>query len=158
MWDTYRTLARKADSLLRETSVELSPCTREFHSWTGWTLAVHELMEFDAHPLDSHGQYERSEDLFLDSALALSRIVDVYCPTQSDDPPDDLVTLDQAAGMVGQSKRTLERYLSKRKLPPPDLPGGGGTAHRWYWSTIRPALEEHCRPNLPAKFPASRII
>lgn len=72
--------------------------------------------------------------------------------------PDELVTLDQAAAVVGQSKRTLERYLQRGDLPRPDLPGGGGKAHRWYWSTLRPALEKHFRPDLPVKFPASRII
>ena len=71
---------------------------------------------------------------------------------------DDLVTLDQAAAVVSLKKRTLERYLQRGDLPRPDLPGGGGKSHRWYWSTLRPALEKHFRPDLPAKFPASRVI
>lgn len=75
-----------------------------------------------------------------------------------DEPPDDLVTLDQAAAVVSLKKRTLERYLQRGDLPRPDLPGGGGKAHRWYWSTLRPALEKHFRPDLPLKFPASRVV
>jgi len=75
-----------------------------------------------------------------------------------DDRPDDLVTLDQAAAVVGQSKRTLERYLQREDLPTPDLPGGGGKPHRWYWSNLRPKLQEHFRPDLPARYPASRIV
>ncbi len=72
--------------------------------------------------------------------------------------PDELVTLDQAAAVVGRSKRSLERYLQRGDLPRPDLPGGEGKAHRWYWNTLRPALQKHFRPDLPAKFPASRVI
>jgi hypothetical protein len=71
---------------------------------------------------------------------------------------DDLVTLDQAAAVVQQSKRTLERYVGNNRLPKPDLPGGGGRPHRWYWQNLKPALERHFRPNLPARFPSSRII
>ncbi len=71
---------------------------------------------------------------------------------------DDLVTLDQAAAVVGRSKRSLELYLQRGDLPRPDLPGGGGKAHRWYWNTLRPALEKHFRPDLPLKFPASRVV
>jgi hypothetical protein len=72
--------------------------------------------------------------------------------------PDDLVTLDQAAAAVSQSKRTLERYVSDGKLPAPDFPGGGGKANRWYWSKILPALREHFHPDLPDRFPGSRIL
>lgn len=74
------------------------------------------------------------------------------------DAIDALVTLDQAAGLVNKSKRTLEHYLRDGKLPTPDLPGGGGKAHRWYWSKLRPALQEHFRPDLPERFPSSRVV
>lgn len=71
---------------------------------------------------------------------------------------DDLVTLSQVAPLTGRSKRTLERYLREETLPQPDFPGGGGTAHRWFWSTIRPSLVKVSKRNLPNRFPASRII
>ncbi len=76
----------------------------------------------------------------------------------TDDPPfDDLVTLDQAAAVVSYSKRALERYLKSGELPAPDIRGGGGKPSKWYWSKLRPALEEHFRPDLPKRFPASRF-
>jgi len=90
--------------------------------------------------------------------LATANAVQNDAQVESDDSLDDLVTLDQAAAVVGQSKRTLERYLQREDLPRPDLPGGGGRAHRWRWSTLRPSLEEHFRPGLPTKFPASRVV
>ena len=71
---------------------------------------------------------------------------------------DDLVTLSQVAPLAGRGKRTLERYLRDGKLPEPDVPGGNGAPHRWYWRTIRPALEKMGRRILPARFPASQII
>lgn len=71
---------------------------------------------------------------------------------------DDVVTLDQAAAVSGPSKRTLERHLQSGALPPPDYPGGGGRAHRWRWSTLRPALEKVCNRQLPKKWPGSRVI
>jgi hypothetical protein len=57
--------------------------------------------------------------------------------------PDQYVTLDQAAAMVHRSKRTLERYKSRKSdpLPDPDISGGGGRADEWKWSTMRPWLE-----------------
>jgi predicted DNA-binding transcriptional regulator AlpA len=71
---------------------------------------------------------------------------------------DDLVTLNQVAPLTGLAKRTLERYLRKGELPEPDVRGGGGKAHRWFWHTLRPALERISKRNLPERFPASRII
>ncbi|HNO79735.1 MAG TPA: 7-cyano-7-deazaguanine synthase [Phycisphaerae bacterium] len=71
---------------------------------------------------------------------------------------DDLVTLAQVAPFTGLSKRTLERYLTAGKLPPPDFRGGGGTSNKWYWGTITPALANFSKRILPPRFPASRII
>ncbi len=45
----------------------------------------------------------------------------------------DLVTLDQAAGMVHKSKRTLEREKTKGTLPPPSVEGGGGKADLYFY-------------------------
>ena len=86
------------------------------------------------------------------------RLVRDDAKAESDAPLDDLVTLDQAAAVVCQSKRTLERFLQRQQLPRPDFPGGGGKSHRWYWRNLRPALQEHFRPDLPERYPASRIV
>lgn len=67
---------------------------------------------------------------------------------------DELVTLNQVAPLVGCSKRTLERW----SLPEPDVRGGNGKPHRWYWRKLRRALKEHANRELPAQFPGSRII
>jgi hypothetical protein len=70
----------------------------------------------------------------------------------------ETVTLDQAAGMVNRRKRTLERYKihPKHPLPDPDIEGGGGKADEWYWSTIRPWLEQVWNRKLPEKCPSLR--
>lgn len=73
------------------------------------------------------------------------------------DELDDLVTLDQVAPLTGLSKRSLERHL-KKTLPPPDIPGGHGKAHRWYWRNLRAGLENITNRQLPVRFPASRIV
>jgi hypothetical protein len=66
----------------------------------------------------------------------------------------DVVTLDQAAGMVKRTKRALEEYKGKG-LPDPDVSaGGGGKPRLWKWATIRPFLLQF-RPDLPQTFPAN---
>ena len=67
---------------------------------------------------------------------------------------DDLVTLDQVAPLTGLQKRTLERYLSKGDLPQPDIRGGGGKAHKWFYSNLRDALSEFTQRSMPERFPA----
>jgi hypothetical protein len=57
------------------------------------------------------------------------------------------ITLDQAAALVGRSKRTLERY--KRKMPSPAVEGGGGKPAEWIWSELRPWLEKEFNRLLP---------
>jgi predicted DNA-binding transcriptional regulator AlpA len=74
-----------------------------------------------------------------------------------DDEPDALVRLSQIAPLTGLSKRTLDRYMRDKKLPVPDLRGGGGYAHKWYWSNIRTALAQFSKKRLPERFPGSRI-
>ncbi len=71
---------------------------------------------------------------------------------------DDLVTLSQVAPLTGRSKRTLERYVREGKVPEPDVRGGNGSPHRWYWKTIRASLEGLVNRRLPEKFPGSRIL
>lgn len=70
----------------------------------------------------------------------------------------ELVTLDQVAPLTGLSKRTLERYVQDGRIPQPDVPGGGGRAHKWYWNAIGPALSKVTNKPLPDRFPGSRII
>jgi hypothetical protein len=70
--------------------------------------------------------------------------------------PPDLVTLNQAAAIVHTSKRTLERYKTKGKLPAPAVEGGGGKADRYDWKTMRPWLESEFGIKLPETFPANR--
>ncbi len=71
---------------------------------------------------------------------------------------DQYVTLDQAASLVNKSKKTLERYLNDRDyahfgMPKPDVEGGGGKAHEWLWSKLRPWLEQQFNRRLPERFP-----
>lgn len=71
---------------------------------------------------------------------------------------EEVVTLEQAAALARTSKRTLERYLQSGELPHPDFPGGGGKAHKWRWSALRPSLEKVANLPLPQRFPGSRIV
>jgi hypothetical protein len=66
------------------------------------------------------------------------------------------VTLDQMAGLVNRSKRTLERYKTKGHLPPPDVEGGGGRPDEWLWPRVRPWLEKQFGRDLPERFPRLR--
>jgi hypothetical protein len=73
--------------------------------------------------------------------------------------PEQYVTLDQAAALVNRSKKTLERYLRSpkseaKRMPEPDVEGGGGEPHEWKWSTIRPWLEATFGKELPALLPS----
>jgi hypothetical protein len=70
--------------------------------------------------------------------------------------PADLVTLNQAAGMVHRSKRTLEVYKTEGRLPAPTVEGGGGRPDLWDWAVIRPWLTQTFGINLPESFPANR--
>lgn len=89
----------------------------------------------------------------------LARIIDALSsPPPRFEPVEPPVTLEQAAALAGLSKRQLERYVAKGKLPPPDYPGGDGKAHKWIWVTLRPALEGVCNRRLPERFPAERFI
>jgi hypothetical protein len=72
---------------------------------------------------------------------------------------DQILNLDQAACFAGCTKKTLERYLhdpkyADRRMPPPDIEGGGGRPHKWYWSTLRPWLiRVFKRDKLPERLP-----
>jgi len=70
--------------------------------------------------------------------------------------PSDLVTLDQAAGKVHRSKRTLERYKTKGTMPAPAVEGGGGRPDLWEWKTLGPWLEQTFGIKQPDRFPGKR--
>jgi hypothetical protein len=68
----------------------------------------------------------------------------------------DLVTLDQCAAIVHQSKRSLERDKTAGTLPAPSHEGGGGKAALYDWRVMRPYLAERFPAYanyLPEKFP-----
>lgn len=71
-------------------------------------------------------------------------------------PTDQYVTLDQAAALVNRSKTTLRRRYDKGELPDPDVPGGGGIAHEWKWSKLRPVLQRLFGRELHDRFPSHR--
>jgi predicted DNA-binding transcriptional regulator YafY len=74
--------------------------------------------------------------------------------TASEETIEQYVTMDQAAAMVNKSKKTLERYLGEEKMPQPEVEGGGGKAHEWKWSTLRPWLEQTFGKVLPTRLPS----
>lgn len=67
--------------------------------------------------------------------------------------PDVLLTLTQIATYIGRNKRTMERWLRDELIPQPDVHGGGGRPHLWYWRSIREDLEEYSKRPLPHNFP-----
>jgi predicted DNA-binding transcriptional regulator AlpA len=71
---------------------------------------------------------------------------------------EELVTLDQAAAICGQSKRTLENWLQDKKIPRPDVQGGRGKASRWRWSRLLLPLEKESGRRLPRSPPFTRIL
>ena len=84
------------------------------------------------------------------------RVIALAKPDRSNDAPyDDLVTLEQVAGLTGLRKRSLERYLQDGKICKPDRPGGGGRSNLWYYQRIKPDLEGITTHALPEKFPGT---
>src|SRR5262249_24881371 len=80
-------------------------------------------------------------------------------PRENAEPPAEppnLVTLNQAAGMVKRQKRTLENYKPKGPFPAPSVEGGGGMPDLWDWAVIRPWLEETFKMTLPKTCPPNR--
>jgi hypothetical protein len=68
----------------------------------------------------------------------------------------DLVTLDQAAAHVHKTKRALEYYKTKGKLPEPYAEGGAGKAALYDWRILGPWLTNQFGIPLPDKFPRPR--
>jgi hypothetical protein len=73
-------------------------------------------------------------------------------------PLKQYVTLDQIAAVVNRSKRSLERYKTRKTdpLPTPDVEGGGGKPAEWDWENIRPWLEREFGRTLPKRYPSLR--
>jgi hypothetical protein len=89
-------------------------------------------------------------------SAALSSLKGVIAEQLPSDEEEQYVTLDQAAAWVNRSKKTLERAVNKEgsDAPPPDVEGGGGRAHEWRWSTLRPWLERTYNKILPERPPS----
>jgi hypothetical protein len=103
-------------------------------------------------------QSDLSPEAKLSEAPALTDHPDEPSPSKaSPEAPLDLVTLDQAAGMVHKSKRTLERFKTEGTLPPPVVEGGGGKADLYDWKDMRPWLTKQFGIPLPEKFPRNRL-
>ena len=125
-----------------------------------------ELVGDVAHRDDSYDNQDWLEHqrircgIYADACRLLADLVE---SSQSDDEGEEdtvdcLVTLNQMAPLTGLSKRTLERKVKDRLLPPPDVRGGGGHAHKWYWKNIRPALSKFTMKPLRENFPGSHIV
>lgn len=92
-----------------------------------------------------------------DLALFYDELREAALPGSGDEA-DQLVTADQARTLAGVDRRTFERRFAEGKLPVPDVPGGGGKAHKWFWRTLRPALQQVCRRKLPERFPSRSCL
>ena len=63
------------------------------------------------------------------------------------------VTRDMLANYLRCHKKKLERLSKEGKLCDPDIEGGGGKAHQWKYSRIRPYLETEFARQLPERWP-----
>ena len=81
-------------------------------------------------------------------------------PSRFVSKPKVYVTLNQIAAIVQRSKRTLEKYASRKvdQLPDPDIQGSGGKSNEWDWVKIRPWLEKEFGKKLPEVFPGTEIL
>ncbi|HEV7222355.1 MAG TPA: hypothetical protein VGN42_06600 [Pirellulales bacterium] len=122
----------------------------------GWPSAKEALSRFADFPASWVDGMLRVERLQAEAAVEASKTAPQ--PAMDDPEIGELVTLNQVAPLAGLSKRTLERYLTKGDLPEPDIPGGGGRAHKWFWHTLRPSLSKVAKRSLPETFPGSRVI
>ncbi len=69
--------------------------------------------------------------------------------------PDDLVTLEEIAGVIRRSTRTIHNWNSRSPWPTPFREGGGGLGHQFSWTAMKPWLEERLggQSRLPERFP-----
>ena len=87
--------------------------------------------------------------------VILEKLTQRSAPRLDEQPAEQYVTLDSAAGWAHRSKRTLENYRGNG-LPEPDVKGKDGQPHEWRWTTIRPWLETtfNLAGKLPERLPA----
>ena len=141
--------------------LDVTQITTLLTHWRRWKLASGDLancalwdVEFLLRRARASSFLDETTEVYLKALCAFPR------PQPFDENTSQegqvLVTLDQAAGMVHRSKRTLERHKTRGKLPTPTVEGGGGRADFWDWDTIRPWLETTFNLELSARFPASR--
>ncbi len=67
------------------------------------------------------------------------------------------VTFDTLANYLRVSKKTMERRYKHGKLCEPDIEGGGGKAHQWKYSRVRPFLETAFDRQLPERWPGGEF-
>ncbi len=148
----FNAIERQLTPMLRELGAKISP---EDDGIFGWVLNT-TVQDTRLRPDMTHPVTSLSDHPYRAVAMA----VELFMASirAAEDAIDDLVTLDQVAPLVGQSKRTLERYLKQGLIPEPDFRGGSGKAHKWLWGSLRPALAEFAGRELPEKFPGSRIV
>lgn len=130
---------------------------RYFHELEAVTPLVDRLELIESGPLTGNAARFCARVRGLLMPIRKERIGPPSPPNRDYEAPDALVTLDQAAAIISKKKRTMERYLQDGQLPRPDIEGGGGRAHQWYWSNLRPALLAF-RHDLPRRFPTSRFV
>lgn len=70
-----------------------------------------------------------------------------------DGKPEQLVTLDQIAGIVSRSKETIRSYVPR--MPGRRSRGRRGAPGLWAWHEVRPFLVvQFSLPRLPERFPS----
>jgi hypothetical protein len=103
---------------------------------------------------------DERHNLAREALAGLKRVIEEQHGEAAPVEPEQYVTLDQAAALVNRAKKTLERRLNRQgsDAPPPDVEGGGGRAHEWRWSALRPWLEQTYGKKLPERFPSRRPL
>ncbi|HEV7299233.1 MAG TPA: hypothetical protein VGN72_07705 [Tepidisphaeraceae bacterium] len=73
-----------------------------------------------------------------------------------DESPGDLISMDQAAALVGRTKRTVQGWNEIDPMPLPEVEGGGGKRHEYSYAKLKPWLEQHSGRKLPDQLPDLR--
>jgi hypothetical protein len=104
-------------------------------------------------PLPSLMPLAETEDDQLARAQHAERILGQVLAKAAAEIPQ-YVTMDQLALICGfRGKKTIERWLKDKKIPQPDIDGGGGKPHRWIWSKVRGPLAQISGRVLPRIYP-----